>query len=203
MDLDSVIRWLRWCPAYPSVAWRTSPFWAISTECWSRKCPYTFIAKAPPSLWPSQRETVGISTPDSMQVVAKQMAQIMLADVRNPQSSCRHFSTNRCIWKRYMILASADWFGRCSLQSFEQLAHVRDHRDRSRCPVLRACDFVARAPGSGLFEITISPSDILRLAFAKSSISQKLDQVGRVVAEPPVDLADALTISRNWKRLGN
>jgi CubicO group peptidase (beta-lactamase class C family) len=31
---------------------------------------YVFIASAPPSLWPSRRETVGMSTPDSMQRVA-------------------------------------------------------------------------------------------------------------------------------------
>ena len=43
---------------------------AIAALCWSRRCPYTRIASAPPSLWPSQRATVGMSTPDSMQRVA-------------------------------------------------------------------------------------------------------------------------------------
>src|SRR6266545_5026202 len=44
--------------------------WAICALCWSRRCPYTFIASAPPSLCPSHRLTVGMSTPDSMQRVA-------------------------------------------------------------------------------------------------------------------------------------
>lgn len=44
---------------------------AMLELCWSRRCPYTFMASAPPSLWPNQRATVGISTPLSMQRVAK------------------------------------------------------------------------------------------------------------------------------------
>src|SRR6266480_1742541 len=42
--------------------------WAIL--CSRLRCPYVFIASAPPSLCPSQRETVGMSTPDSIQRVA-------------------------------------------------------------------------------------------------------------------------------------
>ena len=34
---------------------------AIAALCWSRRCPYTRIANAPPSLWPSQCATVGTS----------------------------------------------------------------------------------------------------------------------------------------------
>ena len=45
-------------------------FLAATTLCSSRRCLYVFIASAPPSLWPNQRLTVGISTPLSMQRVA-------------------------------------------------------------------------------------------------------------------------------------
>ena len=38
--------------------------------CSRRRWPYVFISNAPPSLWPSQRETVGMSTPLSMHRVA-------------------------------------------------------------------------------------------------------------------------------------
>src|SRR4029077_10265254 len=39
-------------------------FCACAMLCSRRKWPYVFIANTPPSLCPSQRETVGMSTPD-------------------------------------------------------------------------------------------------------------------------------------------
>jgi hypothetical protein len=43
---------------------------AMLAECWLRKWPYTFIASAPPSLWPSHLRRSKLSTPFSRQRVA-------------------------------------------------------------------------------------------------------------------------------------
>ena len=48
-------------------------FFASATECSSCRWRYVFIARAPPTLWRSQRLTVGISMPASLQVVAKRL----------------------------------------------------------------------------------------------------------------------------------
>ena len=58
------------CVTKPTRRGQNLTFWAICWLCSFRRCPYIFMASAPPSLCPSQRETVEISTPDSMHLVA-------------------------------------------------------------------------------------------------------------------------------------
>src|SRR5438270_2931170 len=98
--------------------------------CSRRKWPYVFIANAPPSLCPSQRETVGISTPDSMHRVANKCRKSLLK-VAFPRVKCRHSSVGRAAVDHVLFSDSAvraatnaqQWYvtisrGRKSIQIF-------------------------------------------------------------------------------------
>ena len=84
--------------------------------------------------------------------------------------------------KIFVILFASD--------AFQQAAHIRNHRDATNLPILRASDRIALDSDFAFLEVTMMAANAGRLTFAATAIGKELYEVATFTAPPTVGLAD-------------
>src|SRR5580693_5118132 len=82
------------------------------------------------------------------------------------------------------------------MNTFQQPAHVRNHRDDANLPILCSGIGIAFECNSSIGEVTIGTKDASRFAFSSAAISQEFNKVSAVLAESAASRPHLLHKSR-------